>query len=103
MPALSPSASRNACPRQMPTSSTVWCWSTSRSPAAVDRQVEGRVLGQQREHVVEKADAGGDLRLADAVEQQFQLDVGFRRFAVESGGAGHGMLDWSAARVDLSS
>ena len=26
----------------------------------LDRQIERRVLGQQREHVVEEADAGGD-------------------------------------------
>ena len=32
----------------------------------------GRVLGQQRQHVIEEADAGGDLRLARAVEIQFQ-------------------------------
>src|SRR5207245_4273561 len=34
MPALSPSASASASPRAMPTSSTVWWASTSRSPAA---------------------------------------------------------------------
>ena len=48
-----------------------------------DRQVAGRVLGQQRQHVIEEADAGGDLRLAGAVEIQFQLDRGFRRLAVD--------------------
>ena len=39
----------------------------------VDRQIDRRVLGQQRQHVVEEADAGGDLGLPDAVEVQFQL------------------------------
>ena len=34
----------------------------------LDGQIEGRVLGQQREHVIEEADAGGDLRLAAAVQ-----------------------------------
>ena len=50
----------------------------------LDRQVEGRVLGQQRQHVVEEAHAGGDLRLAAAVERQFQFDVGFGRFALDA-------------------
>ena len=59
---------------------------------AVDGQVDGRVLGQQGQHVVEKADAGGDPRLADAVQQQFQFDVGFGRFAVDLGSAGHGQI-----------
>ena len=49
------------------------------------------MFGQQGEHVVEKADAGGDARLADAVQQQFQFDVGFGRFAVDAGSAGHGV------------
>src|SRR6185437_6866282 len=35
MPRLSPSARSNASPSAIPTSSTVWCWSTSRSPLQV--------------------------------------------------------------------
>src|ERR1039457_920856 len=34
MPLRSPRAFETSCPRTMPVSSTVWCWSTSRSPAA---------------------------------------------------------------------
>ena len=49
----------------------------------LDGQIDGGVLGQQRQHVVEEADAGGDLRLAAAVQRQFQVDVGFRRLAVD--------------------
>ena len=47
------------------------------------------MLGQQREHVVEEADAGGDLGLAGAVEVQLQVDLGFGRLAVNRGGAWH--------------
>ena len=35
-------------------------------------QVDRRVLGQQRQHVIEEADAGGDLRCARAVEVQLE-------------------------------
>ena len=56
------------------------------------RQVDGRVPGQQREHVVEEADAGGDLRGAGAVEVQLDLDLGFGRLALDAGGAGHGQM-----------
>ena len=45
---------------------------------------------QQSQHVVEKTHAGGGPRIADAVQQQFHVDVGFRRFAVNVGSAGHG-------------
>src|SRR5204862_8276744 len=34
MPRRSPNARDSACPRQIPTSSTVWCWSTCKSPLA---------------------------------------------------------------------
>ena len=42
----------------MPTSSTVWCRSTSRSPVASIAQVEPAVLAELLEHVVEERDAG---------------------------------------------
>ena len=42
----------------MPTSSTVWCRSTSRSPVGADREIEARVLAELLEHVVEERDAG---------------------------------------------
>ena len=48
-------------------------------------QVEQRVAGQRREHVVEEADPGIDLGGAGPVEVQRQRDVGF------SGGAGDGV------------
>ena len=57
--------------------------------AGLDRQIEGRVLGQQREHVVEEAHAGGDLAPAAAVEVRVPGDFGFRRLALDVGGAGH--------------
>ena len=55
----------------------------------LDLQVDRGVLGQQREHVVEEADARGDLRAAAAVEIDFQADVGLRRLALDGGSAGH--------------
>ena len=78
--------------------------------AGGDGQVEGGVFGQQGQHVVEKADAGGDPRLADAVQQQFQFDVGFRRLAVDAGSSGHRSVRsdqsrdrWSRVRSGLLS
>ena len=50
-----------------------------------DAQIERRMLGQQGQHVVEKADAGGDPRLADAVEQQVPVRC---RFPPSCGGCG---------------
>ena len=50
----------------------------------LDGQVEGRMFGQQRQHVIEESDAGGDLRLARAVQHQFQLDFAFPSFRVRS-------------------
>ena len=40
------------------------------------RQIEQAVVGEQGQHVIEKADAGAHLRLAPAVEAQGQVDVG---------------------------
>ena len=40
-------------------------------------QVEQAVAGEGGEHVVEEADAGGDVRLPRPVEIQGQGDVGF--------------------------
>ena len=54
-------------------------------------QIDRRVLGQQRQHVVEEADAGGDLALARAVEIQLEADLGLGGLAIDGGGAGHGM------------
>ena len=41
------------------------------------------VLGQQRQHVVEEADAGRDLRRGRAVEIDLQADIGFGRLAFD--------------------
>jgi hypothetical protein len=51
----------------------------------VEREIERGVFGQKREHVVEKPDAGGDLRRSAAVEVQFELNVGFSRFTNDFG------------------
>ena len=81
MPLRSPSASSSARPRQIATSSIVWCASMCRSPVAFDRQVEQAVMGDVVQHVVEKADAGVDLGCAAAVQVQRQLDLRFVRVA----------------------
>ncbi len=47
------------------------------------------MLGQQRQHVVEEADAGRDLRGAGPIEIEIQLDRGFGRLALDVGGACH--------------
>ena len=46
-------------------------------------------LASKRQHVVEKSDAGRDLRAPAAVEFEFQLDLGFGRLAMNLGGACH--------------
>ena len=53
-------------------------------------QIDGRMLGQKREHVIEKADAGGDVAVARAVEVELDVDLRFSGFAIDGGGAGHG-------------
>ena len=106
MPAFSPSACASALPKQMPTSSTVWCASTCRSPSAFDGQVDEAVPGEQRQHVVEEADAGGDLGLAGAVEVEGQLDLRLAGFAVDTCGRERGLppeLVQSAWSVRFSS
>ena len=45
-----------------------------------NREVDRGVLGQQRQHVVEKADAGGDIGLARAIQVERELNVRFRLF-----------------------
>jgi hypothetical protein len=44
----------------MPTSSTVWCWSTWKSPVGATVEVDQAVAAEQVEHVVEEPDAGAD-------------------------------------------
>ena len=47
------------------------------------------MLGEQRQHVVEEADARGDVGLAGAVEVERELDLRLGRFAVDGGGSCH--------------
>ena len=90
MPRLSPSALAKAWPSTMPTSSVVWWKSMCRSPLARTVRSNSAVAGERGQHVVEEADAGGDVGLARPVERQGQRDVGFRGGAGEAGGAVHG-------------
>ena len=59
----------------MPTSSTVWCWSTSRSPLQLELEIEAAVAREQLEHVIEEANARRDLVLARAVDGERQRDL----------------------------
>ena len=72
-----------------------------------DREVDHRVLRQQREHVVEEADAGGDVGLAGAVEIERERDLRLGGLAVDGGGAGHGfdcgLLDTGCWILDAGS
>ena len=52
-------------------------------------QVECAMLGEQRQHVIQKADAGGDICLAGAVDVERQLDIRLGSFAVDGGGSWH--------------
>src|SRR5262249_10588114 len=58
-------------------------------PLGLDREVDQAVARQQREHVVEEADAGGDVGAAGAVEVEGQLDLGLAGLAAELCGARH--------------
>ena len=57
---------------------------------ALDGQVKEAVLGHVREHVIEEADARGQIVPARAVEAERQVDLGFRGFAAKCCGSGHG-------------
>lgn len=59
-------------------------------PLRLDREVHQRVLGEQRQHVIEEADSGVDLSLAGAVEIKRQVDGGFGGLPVNISGAWHG-------------
>ena len=58
---------------------------------AANRKIEQRVAGQQREHVVEEAEAGLDVGLAGTIEIDRQHDVGFSGLAGNGGGTWHGV------------
>lgn len=65
-----------------------------------DGQVDQRMLREQRQHVIEEADSGVDLRLAGAVEIERQVDGRFGGLPVNFGGAWHGEV--FAARGEKS-
>ncbi len=52
-------------------------------------QIDRRMFGEQRQHVIEEAHAGRDIRRARSVQLQFELDVGLGGFALNAGGSGH--------------
>jgi hypothetical protein len=54
-------------------------------------EIDERVPGQQREHVVEEAEAGLGVGPAGAIEVDRQHDVGFGGLAGNGGGAWHGV------------
>jgi len=55
----------------------------------LDGQVEQAVLGELVQHVVEEPDAGGDVRLAGAVEVYLDQDAGLARGALDSADPAH--------------
>jgi hypothetical protein len=67
-------------------SSTVWWPSTSRSP--FDHEIEAAVIGEELEHVVQKADAGAHLGGARAVERERHGDIGLTGDAMHLCAAG---------------
>ena len=89
MPALSPSASRSAWPTASAVSSTVWCASTSRSPAVRTVRSKPPCLPSWAEHVVEERHAGLDVGRAGAVEVELDEDVGLLGGALDACGAAH--------------
>jgi hypothetical protein len=52
-------------------------------------QIDQGMPGEQLEHVIEKAYAGGDVCLAGAIEIQFEPDIGLFGLAMDRGGARH--------------
>ena len=54
---------------------------------AADREVDGGMLGEAFQHVIEEADTGFDIGLAGAIKIEGDRDIGFLRLAVDGGGA----------------
>ena len=50
-------------------------------------EVEEPVLGEEGQHVVEKADSGGDRRCPRSLDGQLDPDVGLGRLALNAGAA----------------
>jgi hypothetical protein len=61
-----------------------------------DRDVDARVPREQIEHVVEKANAGRDRRATDAIEIDFDLNVGFLGLSLD-GALAHANIPYSRA------
>ena len=90
IPALSPSASAHASPRMMPTSSTVWWASTSRSPAASTVRSNPPCRPNWLEHVVEEGEAGETSMVPGPVDVQGDLDRGLLGAPLPRGGPAPG-------------
>ena len=95
MPARSPSASSHGQPQTNAGVLNGVVLIDVQVAAALDLQIQRRVLGQKRQHVVEESDAAGDLRAAAAVEVDLQADFGLRGFALNGGRACHVATDSS--------
>jgi hypothetical protein len=67
----------------MPTSSTVVIVNVQIALGA-DGYIQERMARELLQHVVEKADSGGDFAIARSVEVNFDLDLGLVRFAGNS-------------------
>ncbi len=55
----------------------------------LELQVEQPVFGEEFEHMVEEADAGGNVGPSAAIDVEDKFDVGFAGFAFDGGGAAH--------------
>ena len=80
-PLGAPSASASAAPSAAWTSSTVWCSSTSTSPAASELEIEPRVEGEQRQQVVEEPEPVSTRARPRPVERERQAERGLGRRA----------------------
>ena len=103
-PALSPSASANAWPIAMPTSSTVWWPSTCRSPLHVTSRSQPACLPSCCTMWSKNGMPGVGGRVRRAVQVQFDPDVGLLRGTRDAGGAAHALQDLLEAgeeQVDL--
>ena len=54
-------------------------------PRAAHRQIKPAMAGKQRQHMIQEAAAGIDLRPARAIQIDGQRDIGFRRLAADFG------------------
>jgi hypothetical protein len=61
-----------------------------------DRHVERPVPGEQFQHVIEEADAGGDFIGAGSIDVQRSADLGLVGVAFEFGAAGDGQTRCSS-------